>query len=227
MLILVLSFYFSFQTDASARIDFNKEKGFLAIYDKTGKLRIVYASPILRLPSNKTASAPLDWDASSSSIHVALPEAALSFPLVLVFGLSVKLPEHGHDWFRFSFPSIKLPKPGFEISDSESDDDNDESKQKSKGGFGFGIKAPKFGGSTEVDTSATLKVLSRTRTIHPTNAWLSQDTNEVNSLIYLNLHSSSPSSSWDPNGLSLYTVVLAFHWWSSRMVAPQFIYTRP
>lgn len=134
-------------------MEFNKEKGYLAVFDKSGKLRLVYSSPLVRLPSNKTTVPQLEWDAASSSIQIALPDLAPSYPLVIAFGLNAKLPEPGRDWFNFSFPSIRLPKFGVELSDSESESD-DEGKKKHK----LGLKMPKFGGSAEGDKDAKFKV---------------------------------------------------------------------
>jgi hypothetical protein len=61
-------------------VDFNKEKGFTALYDKSGKLRLVYSAPLIRLATNKTTVPQLEWDAPTSSIQISLPDTALSFP---------------------------------------------------------------------------------------------------------------------------------------------------
>jgi hypothetical protein len=123
-------------------VDFEKEKGFLAIYDKNGKLRLVYSSPVVHLSTNTTTALPLDWDAPTSTLSIALPD--LSFPLVIGFGLSAKLPET-KGGFHLSFPSFKFGAKGeIEAEDSESDDDtSDEEKAKAKGGVD--VKMPKFG----------------------------------------------------------------------------------
>jgi hypothetical protein len=101
----------------------------------------VYSAPIIRLPSGKTIVPDLEWDASSSSISISLPD--LSFPLIIAFGLGVKLPDV-KGGFHLAFPSLKFGAKG-EIEDSSSESEEEEKK---KGGFGFGIKgpkAPKFG----------------------------------------------------------------------------------
>jgi hypothetical protein len=122
-------------------VEFNKDKGVVAILDKHGKPRLVYTPPIVLLPSGKTVIPNLEFDAdpSSPSISISLPD--ISFPAVIAFGLGAKLPDV-KGGFHLSFPSFKFGAKGeIEDSDSESDDDD----KKKKGGFGFGIKAPKFG----------------------------------------------------------------------------------
>jgi hypothetical protein len=120
-------------------VEFHKDKGVIGIYDGSGKLRLVYSAPVLRLPSGKTHTPDLEWDASSGSISISLPD--LSFPLVVAFGLGVKIPDV-KGGFHFAFPSFKFGAKG-EIEGSDSDSDSDD--EKKKGGFGLGIKAPKFG----------------------------------------------------------------------------------
>lgn len=122
-------------------MEFNKEKGVVAILDKSGKVRFVYTAPIVRLPSGKTIIPSLEFDnvdPSSPFITVSLPD--VSFPIVIAFGLGAKIPDV-KGGFHLSFPSFKFGSKG-EIEDSDSDSDDD---KKKKGGFGFGIKAPKFG----------------------------------------------------------------------------------
>jgi hypothetical protein len=128
------------QLDGSSRVEFHKDKGVIGIYDGSGKLRLVYSAPVLRLPSGKTHTPELEWDAASGSISISLPD--LSFPLVVAFGLGVKIPDT-KGGFHFAFPSFKFGAKG-EIEDSDSDSDSDD-EDKKKGGFGLGIKAPKFG----------------------------------------------------------------------------------
>jgi hypothetical protein len=112
----------------------------LGIHDKSGKLRLVYSAPVIKLPSGKTGTPDLEWDPTSSSISISLPD--LSFPLVIAFGLGVKFPE-AKGGFNLHFPSFKFGAKG-EIEDSSSDSDSDD-EEKKKGGFGIGIKPPKFG----------------------------------------------------------------------------------
>jgi hypothetical protein len=109
----------------------------IGIYDGFGKLRLVYSAPVLRLPSGKTHTPDLEWDGPSSSISVSLPD--LAFPLVVAFGLGVKIPDF-KGGFHLSFPSFKFGAKG-EIEDSDPDSDGEDKKK----GLGFGIKAPKFG----------------------------------------------------------------------------------
>jgi hypothetical protein len=116
----------------------------IGVYDLSGKLRLVYSAPVLRLPSGKTHTLGLDWDPASASVTISLPD--LSFPLVIAFGLGVKIPD-AKGGFHLSFPSFKFGAKG-EIEDSGSDSDSDsdsDNDDKKKGGFGFGIKAAKFG----------------------------------------------------------------------------------
>ena len=128
------------QLDGS-RVEFHKDKGVIGIHDAAGKLRLVYSAPVLRLPSGKTHMLDLEWDASSSSISVSLPD--LSFPLVIAFGLGVKIPD-SKGGFGLSFPSFKFGAKG-EVEESDSSSDSDEEDNKKKGGFSLGVKAPKFG----------------------------------------------------------------------------------
>jgi hypothetical protein len=147
-------------------VEFHKDKGVLAIYDKSGKIRLVYSAPVVKLSSGKTITPKLEWDSANSSISIVLPD--LSIPLVIAFGVGIKLPE-GKGGFNFAFPSFKFGAKG-EVEDSDSDSDNE-----GKGKKGFGIKAPKFGfgkdkkekslekidASVELpEKSAKLKVLS-------------------------------------------------------------------
>jgi hypothetical protein len=125
-------------------------------------VQLVYASPVVKLPSGKTITPDFEWDHSSFSISIALPD--LSFPLVIAFGLGVKIPDI-KGGFNLHFPSFKFGAKG-EIE--ESDDSDDEEKKKS-GGFGFGIKAPKIGfghkekaevavDKPELDVSASVEI---------------------------------------------------------------------
>jgi hypothetical protein len=131
---------FFLQIDGTSRVEFNKDKGVVVIFDKSGKVRLVYSAPVVRLPAGKTIVPNLEWDSSSSSISIALPD--LSFPLVIAFGLGVKIPDI-KGGFHLAFPSFKFGAKG-EIEDSGSESEEEEKKKKS-GGFGFGIKAPKIG----------------------------------------------------------------------------------
>jgi hypothetical protein len=90
-------------------VDFNKDKGFVAFLDKHGKVRLVYSQPIIRLHTNKTEFAPLEWDASTSSIVISLPH--LDVPTVVAFGVGTKIPD-GKLGFGISFPSLKLNTSG-------------------------------------------------------------------------------------------------------------------
>ena len=138
------------QLDGSSKIEYKEEKGALGIFDKFGKLRLVYSAPIILLPSGKTVTPDLEWNQSSSSISIALPD--LSFPLVIAFGVGVKFPD-AKGGFHLSFPSFKFGAKG-EVEASDSDSDSDDVERKKKGGFGFGIKAPKFGHSEKGEVKA-------------------------------------------------------------------------
>lgn len=85
----------------------------------------------------------MDWDASTSSLSVTLPD--ISFPLIIAFGLGFKIPD-AKGGFNLAFPSFKFGSKGEIEAESDSDsDDNKEKKGKGKAGFGLDIKAPKFG----------------------------------------------------------------------------------
>jgi hypothetical protein len=123
----------------------------LALLDKSGVPRLVYSAPVFRLPAGKTITPNLEWDPSSSTLSVPLPEP--SFPLVIVFGLGLKVPDV-HGGFHLALPSIKFGAKG-EIEDSSSSDSDDEGKRK----LGIDIKAPKFGfGLGHKDKSAEIDV---------------------------------------------------------------------
>jgi hypothetical protein len=107
----------------------------------SGKLRLVYSTPVIRLSSGKTATPDLEWDPASASLSISLPD--LSFPVVIAFGLGAKFPDV-KGGFHLHFPSFKYGAKG-EIEDSDSDSSDDEKQSKKSGGFGFGIKAPKLG----------------------------------------------------------------------------------
>lgn len=87
----------------------------------------MYSLPIVRLPMNKTKQLPIEWDAPSSSITVKLPED--SYPLVLVFGLSSKVPKSRRDLLSLLFPWLKFKQASEDI-DSGSSSSEDEKKQK-------------------------------------------------------------------------------------------------
>lgn len=95
--------------------------------DKSSKARLVYSDPVVHLPSNKTTTLPLEFDAASSSLQVTLPEVA--FPLVIAFAVGGKIPEV-KGGFRFGFPSFKFGSKG-EVEESSSDSE-DEAKEKKK-----------------------------------------------------------------------------------------------
>lgn len=126
----IFDFYSKFtilQLDGSTRVEFNKEKGFLALLDKSGKPKLVYSAPAVVLSTNKTISPQLEWDASSSSLSISLPDTA--FPLVIAFGLGVKVPEVGGGF------GLKLKfgdKGEVEASSSSSESESGSKKPKTK-----------------------------------------------------------------------------------------------
>lgn len=128
------------QLDGSSQVEFHKDKGVIAILDKSKKVRLVYSAPVVVLPSGKTTTLDLEWDAPSNSIYVNLPD--LSFPLVIAFGLGVKIPDV-KGGFHLSFPSIKFGSKGEAEDSSSSSESEGEGKEKKR--KGFNIKAPKFG----------------------------------------------------------------------------------
>jgi hypothetical protein len=125
------------QIEGSAYIEFNKEKGSLSLTNKLGKVLFSYSAPLALLSDNRTITLPLDWDATTSSLSVTIPD--LSFPLVLAFGISGPDAKGG---LNFGFPSFQFGAKG-EVEEESSESDENE---KAKGGFGFGFggKAPKL-----------------------------------------------------------------------------------
>lgn len=135
-------------------MEFNKEHGVVVIYDKVGKVKLVYSAPVLFLASNKTTTVGLDWDAASSSISFTLPD--FSLPFVIAFGLSSKLPDV-KGGFHLAFPSFKFGGKGeVEVSDSESSEDDGKD-----GGLNLNVKVPKFGfGKGEKGDKGKFKVFT-------------------------------------------------------------------
>lgn len=122
-------------------MEYNQEKGVIAILDKSGKPRLVYSAPIIQLSSKKSITAPLEWDSATSTISIHLPE--VTFPLVIAFGLSTKIPDV-KGGFNLSFPSLKFKfgsKGEVEIEDSSSSSESEEEGGKKKKAFslGFGL----------------------------------------------------------------------------------------
>lgn len=140
--------------DASSRVDFNKDKGILSILDKTGKIRLAYSAPSVRLSTNKTVSLGLDWDVSSSTLNVNLPDK--SFPLVLAFGLGVPDAKGGFD---LSLPRFKLGgrKRG-DGSESESESESEEDTVLDSAGIAVNAGVPEFEGQASIDINVDLDV---------------------------------------------------------------------
>ena len=137
-------------------MEFNPDKGALAILDKSKKVRLVYAAPVVLLPGGKTITPNLEWDGSLHHLSFSLPE--LSFPLVIAFGVGVKVPEV-RGGFHLSFPSFKFGAKGeIEDSSSSSSDSDEEGDAKKKRGQGFGIKAPKLGFGSGASASGDVDV---------------------------------------------------------------------
>lgn len=122
------------QFDASFKVDFNKEKGYVAILDKSGKARLVYSSPIVQI-GNKTVTLPIEWEPQTNSISVTLPTDSAP-PVIVAFGLATKIPKERGS-VEFSFPSFKFgtagevgPYSDSESSEEESEEEDTTSKQK-------------------------------------------------------------------------------------------------
>lgn len=98
----------------------------MALIDKNGKARFVYHSPLVYLPSNKTTTIPLEFDAGTSSLHITLP---VLFPLIIAFGLSTKIPD-AKGGFGFGFPSFKFGSKGDIEESSESEDEEPKAKSR-------------------------------------------------------------------------------------------------
>ncbi len=88
---------------------------------------------MVQLATNKTVTLPLDWEPSSSTLSVLLPDT--SFPLLVAFGVGIKIPEV-KGGFDFSFPSFKFGKGG-EVEESDTTSEDEESTKKSGISFGF------------------------------------------------------------------------------------------
>ncbi len=121
-------FGLKFELGASS-VDFNKVVGYLAILDASKKVKLVYSLPFVKLSSNKSVNLPLDWESSSSTLYITLPD--LGIPVAIAFGLSTSIPDVSKG-FGFSFPSFKFSSKG-EVEDSSSDDETTkEKKDKSR-----------------------------------------------------------------------------------------------
>lgn len=134
-------FFFYIQLDASSRFEFNKEKGLLALLDKSGKARLVYSAPAIRIAAGISTVPELSWDPSSGSLSIPLPTP--SFPLVIAFGIGAKIPD-AKGGFHFGLPSFKFGSKG-EIEEESSSSESDDEGGKKKRGLDINIKAPKIG----------------------------------------------------------------------------------
>jgi hypothetical protein len=94
----------------------NKEEGVVTFLEKSGKYRITYAKPLIRVASSPYASyTPLEWDNLAREIVVTLP--ACEAPVILVFGLHTRVPTADTP---SPFPSIltRLVKPLKDLIDA-------------------------------------------------------------------------------------------------------------
>jgi hypothetical protein len=101
-------------------VDFNKERGYLALVK--GPVPLVYYEPIVLLANNKSVKLPLEWDAQSTTLSVVLPD--LSFPVIVTFGLGTKIPD-AKSKFGFSFPSLRFVGASGEVEPDEDEDEGD------------------------------------------------------------------------------------------------------
>lgn len=105
--------------NGTVKVDLNKEKGVVTFSD-SNRVKLVYTSPVA-LIGNKTVPLNIESEGSSSSIVVQLPE--LSYPLVVAFGVSGKLPESKAHSRNISFPSFKFNTSGnIELPEDEKED---------------------------------------------------------------------------------------------------------
>jgi hypothetical protein len=122
---------------------FTKDKGVLAVLGKSGKIQLVYSSPVLRLASNKTITPTMEWNLMTNTLSIPLPD--VNIPFIVAFGVGSKVPEV-KGGLGFSFPTFKFGAKG----DVESGDDaGSEDERESIGGIGFKLKMPQFGGKHE------------------------------------------------------------------------------
>lgn len=118
----------------------DKEKGVVTFADQTNRKRVVYSSPVVLLGSNKTIPLNIDWDGPLSAIAVHLPD--LSYPLVIAFGVSAKVPESKAQSRHFSFPSFKF-SPSGEVEVPDEDDDTHKTTTSSRKSGGINFRTPK------------------------------------------------------------------------------------
>ena len=78
--------------------------------DHAGKLKFVYIAPVILLASGKTVPVNIDWEGPSNSLFVLLPD--MSYPMVLAFGVTGKLPESRDTARNISFPSFRFGASG-------------------------------------------------------------------------------------------------------------------
>lgn len=116
--------------DGTTKVEYSVEKRYIAFVDAaTRKPRLVYLSPIARFASGKTSPVGIDWDSSSSSIILDLPNVLP--PLVLAFGVGLHIPDP-KTGFGFSFPSFKFGTRGEVEAEESSSDEEVKEKPKKK-----------------------------------------------------------------------------------------------
>ncbi len=108
---------------------FDKENGYLALSDQTGTPRLVYSAPLVRYPNNHWKTLPLEWDVTTSSLSITLPD--LSFPLVIAFGLGSKLPDARAE-ITFDLRRFLRGKDTSPSSDDSGSDDKTKKKAKQR-----------------------------------------------------------------------------------------------
>lgn len=103
----------------SIGIEYSPDDGFIAFKDGEKPI-LIYNSPTVLLPGNKTTSLPLEWDSENNAIAVALPQNA-QIPFVVSFDIHGKLPE-AKTQLDVAIPPVRAGGP-FRDEEEESGED--------------------------------------------------------------------------------------------------------
>jgi hypothetical protein len=113
-------FSLQFKLEGSDKIEYNVEHNYLVVSDQGGNPRLVYSSPLLRLPNGQTSVQRVEWDPQSLSLSLSLSSDLASYPSVLAFPVAGKRPD-GPFSFSTSFPSLRFGVTGEVAERKESD----------------------------------------------------------------------------------------------------------
>ncbi len=119
-----------FQVD-NGKVEFNKDYKCLSFFDKNGSFKFAYFPPLVRLPSGTSFTSDLQWDPATSYLSPSLFDP--SFPLVIAFPISGKLPEVKSSFSLAGFfPSLRFGAKG-EVEDAESSSDSSSDEEEENG----------------------------------------------------------------------------------------------